>query len=120
MKLHYGQILEKAIRQSEYPISKLAKRIGYTRQHMYNLFNQPKIDLGLLDEIGKVLKYDFSDDIKSLSKYHDDSELNISPKINTKIPDTNYIRLLEDYNKLLVEHQKLLKQKIKEFLMDKK
>ena len=55
MRQDLGQILEKAVRQSGYPISKLAKRIGYTRQHIYNLFAQQQIDLQLLDEIGKMM-----------------------------------------------------------------
>lgn len=51
--------------KSGYPISKLAKRIGYTRQHIYNLFSQQQIDLQLLDEIGKIINVDFSESVKA-------------------------------------------------------
>jgi len=115
MKQHLGEILEKAIRQSEYPISKIAKKIGYTRQHMYNLFNQNKIDLALIDEIGKIINHDFSDEIKSLKKYggHNINNINLNekPESYDSIYKEKYLRLLEEFNVLLKEHTKLLKKK---------
>jgi hypothetical protein len=34
MQQDLGQLLEKEVRKNGYPNSKLAKRIGYTRQHI--------------------------------------------------------------------------------------
>ena len=115
MKQHLGELLEKAIRQNEYPISKIAKRIGYTRQHMYNLFQQPQIDLLLLEEIGNIIHVDFSESVKSLKKYKlTDAPIDFVNEYGTSISDDNYknkyLTLLEDYNKLLKEHSKLLKK----------
>jgi hypothetical protein len=116
MKQHLGELLEKAIRQSEYPITKIAKRIGYTRQHMYNLFQQPQIDLLLLEEIGNIIHVDFSESVKSLKKYKlTHTAADVVNETNAYIVDGSYkdkyLALLEDYNKLLKEHSKLLKKK---------
>ncbi len=113
MSRHIGNILENAIRKSEYPISKLAKRIGYTRQHMYNIFQQAKVDLLLLEEIGKVINYDFTDDVRELKKYSAAIKdgyggKEISPGYENL--EKKYITLLEEYNKLLKEHSELLKK----------
>lgn len=117
MKQHLGQILEKAIRQSNYPISKLAKKIGYTRQHMYNLFSQQQVDLELLEEIGKVIRFDFSQHIKALKKYKLDSTINESfPNINDSHFQEKYFMLLEDYNALLKEHNSIIKEKFFDYL----
>lgn len=113
---HSGQILEKAIRKSNYPISKLAKRIGYTRQHMYNLFAQPDVDFELLYEIGKIINYDFSIEIKSLKRHSNYSDTLMEElQKNNAILENKYLILLEDYNNLLKEHQLLLKTKIKDY-----
>ena len=123
---HLGEILEKEIRQSSFPISKLAKRIGYTRQHMYNLFAQPKIDYALLEEIGKIINVDFSTKIKALKKYSTTANEELQVLKETREFNYNtidfeklnykYLTLLEEHNKLLVEYQKLLKQKLAVYL----
>ena len=116
MKQHLGELLEKSIRQSEYPISKIAKRIGYTRQHMYNLFQQPAVDLMLLEEIGKIIHVDFSESVKSLKKYAlNTSVANLTEEFYNTNNELNYkdkyLNLLEEYNKLLKEHHRLVKKK---------
>ncbi len=119
MRQDLGQILEKAVRQSGYPISKLAKRIGYTRQHIYNLFAQQQIDLQLLDEIGKIINVDFSENVKSLKKY----STNTSNQNNKATDDEfkiKYYALLEEHQHLLKEHQLLIKSKFSDFLKKNK
>lgn len=104
MSKHIGNILESAIRKSEYPISKLAKRIGYTRQHMYNIFQQSRVDLILVEEIGKIINYDFTDEVRELKKYAK------SEAVDCEALERKYIALLEEYNRLLKEHNALLKK----------
>lgn len=108
-----GSILETAVRKSEYPITKLAKRINYTRQHIYNLFQQAKIDLMLMEEIGKIINYNFADEIKELRKYSTigtESHSVKEPSPGYESLEKKYIALLEEYNKLLKEHNELLKK----------
>jgi transcriptional regulator with XRE-family HTH domain len=118
MRQDLGQILEKAVRQSGYPITKLAKRIGYTRQHVYNLFAQQQVDLQLLDEIGKIINVDFGDKVKSLKKYssnetQETNTHNIADKEDFK---NKYYALLEEHNKLLKEYKILVKNKLVDYL----
>jgi hypothetical protein len=110
---HLGKILEAAIRKSEYPISKLAKRVGYTRQHMYNLFQQETINLSLLVEIGKIIHHDFSLDVRELAAYRhqETSSIAAEPSMEYEALEIKYIELLEEHNRLLKEYNDLLKRK---------
>lgn len=113
MDKHLGTIVENAVRKSGYPITKLAKRIGYTRQHIYNLFQQAKIDLMLIEEIGKIINHNFTDEIKELAKYkgHEVGLTIIDPHgPEYETLEKKYIALLEEYNKLLKEHHELMKK----------
>ena len=114
MSRHIGNIVENAVRKSEYPISRLAKRIGYTRQHMYNIFQQHRVDLALVEEIGKVIGHDFSEEIRTLKKYQP-----AEPEVYTSVKEMpgayeklekKYIALLEEHNRLLKEYTALLKK----------
>jgi hypothetical protein len=110
---HLGKILEAAIRKSEYPISKLAKRVGYTRQHMYNLFQQESVDLSLMVEIGKIIHHDFSNEVKELASYkhHETGSLVAEPRMEYEVLEGKYIELLEEHNRLLKEFNDLLRKK---------
>lgn len=68
MSKHHGEVLAKAIRNSGYPITKIAVRVGYTRQHFYNLFSKKKINLELLYEIGKIINVNILDELKGNAK----------------------------------------------------
>lgn len=105
MSTHHGKILETAIRQSGYPISKIAKRIGYTRQHLYNLFDKRKLNIELLLEIERIINMEFSGQIKELNHVKKNDFLN-EESLNFK---ERYFSLLEEYNKVLKENNSLLK-----------
>lgn len=117
MKQDLGQILEKAVRQSGYPISKLAKKIGYTRQHIYNLFTQQHINIELLMEIGKIINVDFKQDIKLIKNLSQPYKITEQANENYK---EKYIHLLEEYNTLLKEHHQLIKDLSKKHLQKNK
>lgn len=113
MSKHMGSILENAVRKSGYPIAKLARRVNYTRQHMYNFFQQAKVDLMLLEEIGKIINYNFADEIKELRKYSlpvPENQLSKDPGVRYETIEEKYIALLEEYNKLLKEYNELLQK----------
>jgi hypothetical protein len=114
MKQHYGQILEKAVRQSNYPISKLAKQIKYTRAHMYNLFKKPVFDVTILEAVGKIIHVDFSDKIKNIKRYVLEEQVNnelketeiFYEKTNRRL-EQKYLKLMEEYAAVLKENNQL-------------
>jgi len=95
---HKGEIIERAVRQSAIPINTIAKKLGKSRRWMYHVFANYNTPIDTILKIGKVIHYDFSEDIKEISK------LNI---INTDTQHTaeywkdKYLQLLEKYNTLL-------------------
>jgi len=99
---HKGEIVEKAVRQSGIPFTKIVKRLGKSRKWIYNAFENPQLSLDVILEIGKIIHYDFSNEIK---------ELNLNNSVNETRPIYNevefwknkYLLLLEDYKKLLDE-----------------
>lgn len=111
---HRGEILENAIRQSDFSISIIAKRIGKSRQYIYNLFANPSIHLDVLFEIGKVIGHDFSRDIEhpmlgnvneNVQPYYSGQEVE---KIKSELDSlkSKYIDLLEKYTLLIAERAK--------------
>lgn len=113
---HRGEIVEKAIRQSGYPITKLAKKLGKTARWMYYQFDNHNMPIDYILQIGEFIHYDFSNDIKDLKKYN----LSNSNLINNESKVTTYSKKQEknDYWKdkylaLLEQYNVLLEQKVK-------
>ena len=107
---HKGEIVEKAIRQSGYPITYLAKKLKRSRRWMYHLFENANISLDLIIRIGEAIHYDFSGDIKELKKYDlyssnkSDSQSESMTKKASKDSEkwkNKYLELLEKHNTLL-------------------
>jgi len=117
---HRGEIVEKAIRQSGYPITKLAKKIGKTARWMYYQFENNNMSIDYILQIGECIHYDFSNDIKELKKYNVSNNNVLVNKPETtyfKKQDTvdywkdKYLVLLEQYN--LVLESKVISSKSK-------
>ena len=103
--VHRGELLRKAIDESGYPISQLAKRLGKSRKWMYLQFDNPSVQIDYMIEIGKLLHVDFSKDLNTyqLNETPDKvKEPGTTYAINeTEYWKAKYIDLLERYNKLL-------------------
>ena len=119
---HKGSILEKAVRESGLPITRIAKKIGKTARWMYFLFNNPNAPLHYILSIGEIIHYDFSHEINELKKLSDHNKLEeqavrLTTKQQSK-PKTSgenywkdkYLKLLEEYTRLL-EKEKVKRMK---------
>lgn len=42
---HKGEVVEKAVRESGFPIAELARRMKKSRRHIYNMFENPNLSL---------------------------------------------------------------------------
>lgn len=97
---HKGEIVEKAVRQSGIPLTKLVKRLGKSRKWIYNAFENPQLSFDVIIDIGKIIHYDFSTDFKELKATQPNDLLNNSPQ-EIEYWKNKYLHLLEEYKTLL-------------------
>lgn len=97
---HKGEIVEKAVRQSGMPLTKLVKRLGKSRKWIYNAFENPHLSIDYILEIGSIIHYDFSAEIKELNQ---NFNLNDSSDGSNSVEfwKNKYLKLLEEYKVLL-------------------
>lgn len=103
---HRGEIMERAVRSSGYSITKLADKMGKSRRWMYLMFENPNLQLDYLLEIGRLINYDFSNEIIELKLITQNSTLDPKlayPKAEHKLEywKDKYFELLEEYHQLL-------------------
>jgi predicted transcriptional regulator len=102
---HRGEIIRKVIYNSGYTVTEIAKCLGKSRRWMYLMFENSNVSLDIVLQIGKIIHYDFTDEIKEFSpsqKVLERSTLD-SKKENpgAEYWKNKYLNLLEEYNDLL-------------------
>ena len=65
---HRGEILEKVIRKSGYPLTKLAEKLAISRNTFYHRFKEANLNYWFIIQVGKVIHYDFSNDFPELKQ----------------------------------------------------
>ena len=98
-----GTIVEKAVRESGMPLTKLSIKMGKSRRWMYNAFENDNLSIDYILEIGRIIHYDFSEDLKDLKKFKQSAD-NFGINSNSADSDfwkNKYLNLLEKHNKLL-------------------
>ena len=100
---HKGKILEKAVRQSGMPLTKLSIKMDKSRRWIYNAFENENLAIDYILEIGNIIHYDFSEDLEDLKKYKEAADhFGTMPNSNqTDYWKNKYLNLLEKYNELL-------------------
>jgi len=66
--VHKGEIVEKAVRASGIKLTELAKKMNLSRRHLYNLFEESNLSVEYIYKIGKIIHYDFTNEIGSYLK----------------------------------------------------
>ena len=103
---HRGEIVKNAIHQSGYSITKLALKLGKSRRWMYQMFDSSSVSLDLVLQIGEIIHYDFTDEIRGFKKsvFVESRDTNyVTPENTVEFWKDKYLKLLEDYNALLVK-----------------
>jgi DNA-binding XRE family transcriptional regulator len=103
--IHRGSIVEKTIRKSGYSITKLAKKIGISRNTFYNKFKNPDLSYNFIMEIGRIIHHDFTIDFPEIKE-----EVDLLEKDQTKELweiERKYAELLEKHAKLVATLVKL-------------
>ena len=98
---HRGEIVKKAVYKSGYPITELAKRLGKSRRWMYLMFENSNVCLDIVLQIGKIIHYDFSNEIKEFNPSQNTFNEPVTDYQNEESQaeywKNKYIQLLEKY-----------------------
>ena len=108
--LHYGSILEKAVKKDCMCISEIARKLQVSRRTLYNWFESENIDLEIFYKVGVITGHDFSKEIPGFGEEKKRFAGNF-PELPALNNNTNmayywmerYIHLLEKYNSILRE-----------------
>jgi len=102
---HRGEIIKGAIHKSGYTITQLARTIGKSRRWMYLMFENNNVSLDIVLQIGKIIHYDFTEEIKEFNPYQNAvNELATDYQKNESQAEywkNKYLKLLEEYNEIL-------------------
>jgi len=104
--IHRGEIVEKVVRGSGISLTKVAQKMGKSRRWLYNAFEISDLSLDYILEFGRILHYDFSEEIPQISSHRS------SFSENPMIYGEHTIAYWKDkYYILLEEHNELLKKR---------
>ena len=104
---HRGEIVKKAIYQSGMSITLIANKIGKSRRLVYQMFENSNVSLDIIIQIGDIIHYDFSDEIREINYTKGnllDSSLASYGKVTNEEVEywkNKYLKLLEEFNELL-------------------
>ena len=104
---HRGEIIEQAVRKSGMSLVTISKKMGKSRRWLYLQFENPLVSLDVVLQIGKIIHYDFAQEIKEFNPTRMSLE---EPLVGFKNEENSaeywknkYLKLLEDYSALLKE-----------------
>ena len=67
-KIHLGKLIQAFVKENHINSAELARKIGKTRQNLYDLYKRDDIEVKLFLTISEVLNHDFIEDIHPLKK----------------------------------------------------
>ena len=103
---HRGEIIKNAIYQSGMPISAIAKQMGKSRRWFYQMFEQKNVTIDTILTIGKIIHYDFTQEIKEMyPKTLHEPPQEYPEEETVDYWKMKYILLLEEYNALLKQNK---------------
>ncbi len=99
---HRGEIIEQAVRKSGISLVTISKKMGKSRRWLYLQFENPSVSLDVVLQIGKIIYYDFSEDIQLLKVNSFVSEIE-DTKTDREIEywKEKYYAIMEEYLLLL-------------------
>jgi predicted transcriptional regulator len=108
---HKGEIIEKAVRESGFSITRLAERMGKSRRWVYQIFESQSVPVDYILAIGKIIHHDFTEEIEELKSYkmnlasqitNDQQHSFGNDKDEVEYWKNKYLAVLEKYNDLLL------------------
>ncbi len=104
---HKGQIVEKAIRDSGYSITKVVEKLGKSRRWIYHLFQNPNAPIDFILDIGKIIHYDFYSEIEELKPVIKESKTIDILGDSTEYWRSKYYKLMEDHHELIKKYTQI-------------
>lgn len=117
MVLHKGEIIEKAVREKQFSITLLSKKLKKSRKYVYNLFEKNDVSLDIMLQIGKIIHYDFSQDLKSINKIPKEYQIEVVTNSLLEYDDIKYWK--SKYFELLEQHKNLLEKRLSDYFLEK-
>lgn len=105
---HRGEIIRSAVYKSGYTITDIAKRLGKSRRWMYLMFENSNVPLDIVIKMGKIIHYDFSEEIKEFGiafNSMNEPQSVYSKEHSAEYWKDKYLVLLEEYNTLLKKQE---------------
>lgn len=115
---HAGELVKEVVADRGISVARLARRIGRSRQYVYNLFEKASIDIETLQLLRKELNYPFAELLGNDpnvriygSAYVSEAEYkDLSEKLEAALREKEfwkdkYTRALEDLNRVLQERK---------------
>lgn len=108
---HKGEVIENAVRESGFSITRLAERMGKSRRWVYQIFESRIVPVDYILSIGKIIHHDFTEEIKELKTYkvsmatqitNDQQHSFGSDRDEAEYWKNKYLAVLERYNDLLL------------------
>jgi lambda repressor-like predicted transcriptional regulator len=110
-KKHRGEIVEKAIRESGYSLTVVSKKLGISRNTLYNKFEDPNLNDDFIYKVSQAIHYDFSIHLPELNQIEKFSE--VSQNLFKDKTAKDYKNLYTKYTDLLEKHNELMRFLIK-------
>ena len=111
-RIHRGEVLQNAVRNSDLSITPVTKRAGYSRGSYYHHISLPDLPYEIIDKYGKAIGHDFTEDFPEMIRSMNIAEPQVpytSPaQLKRALEECRekYMRLLEKYNELLEERRR--------------
>ena len=96
-EIHIGQLIKKIVRESNIKDIDFAKRIGKSKQNIYDLYKRSDVEVKLLLTISRALEYDFFQHFSKREKLQE-TEVSVQLKVKSENLDELFKWISENGN----------------------
>jgi len=70
-KIHLGKLIQTFVKENNINSAELARKVGKTRQNIYDIYKRDDIEVKLFLAISDALQHNFMDDLRPVGKKSD-------------------------------------------------
>ena len=83
-EIHIGQLIKKIVRENNIKDVEVARRIGKSKQNVYDLYKRNDVEVKLLLTLSQALNYDFFQHLVKQKKQAEQAETEVSVQLKVK------------------------------------